>query len=983
MIDSTISHYKIVSELGRGGMGIVYKAHDTHLDRTVALKFLPRDLTRDPVAKTRFVHEAKAASALDHSNICTVYDIGETDDGQMYIAMAYYEGSTLRDLIEEGPLSVEAALDYALQIASGLAKAHNGGIVHRDIKPANVMVTSDGQVKIVDFGLAKVAEQTQVTQEGSTLGTAAYMSPEQARGDVVDERTDQWSLGAVMYEMLSGKRAFAGEYSQAIIYSVLNDEPPSVRKLNPDVSPELEKAIQRTLKKNPDDRFADVAEIAKELKLFLDLERGIAVGGGELRRLLRKARSPRVFVPAGVGLLALIVLVVWFLGRQAKIRWASEELLPRIDQMMETAWRDYIDVYRLAEQAEKYIANDSRLIEIFAQSARFIDVQTEPLGADVYMKAYASPGDEWKFIGTSPVENVRVPIGIFRWKIEKEGYEAVLAAATTWDLDVVGDNLIIGLDFSRILDEEGSIPDGMVRVAGIQSPEGTVVNDFFIDRTEVTNRQFKDFVEAGGYRTRDYWEHEFILNEAVLSWEEAMRQFTDLTDRPGPSTWRAGDYPEGQSNYPVSGVSWYEAAAYAVWVGKSLPTGTHWGLARGEQAPLIQWPQLGGFATFAPFSNFGSSGPVEVARLPGFTAFGAYDMAGNVREWNWNETAQGRLIRGGAWNDNTYRFAELSQAPPFDRSERNGFRLAVYPNGEQPLDELFGAALLPKTPDVSKMEPVSDEIFKVYREQFFYDQTPLNARLESSDDSAEEWIHERVSYDAAYGNERIIAHLFLPKNASPPYQTVVYFPGSASLFQTSSDDMEDYYEFQIFLSFFVKNGRAALFPVYTGTFERYDRTSNPQSMKANSYAYTEYTIQLVKDFKRSLDYLETREDIDSDRIAFDGMSWGGAMGAIIPAVERRIKASILAPLIYFENARSEINQINYLPRITVPTLVLAGEYDTISPAETVQIPMFNLLGTRTEDKELKLYPTDHIPPMNEVIRETLAWLDRYLGPVER
>ncbi|GMQ82291.1 MAG: hypothetical protein BMS9Abin05_1737 [Rhodothermia bacterium] len=983
MIGSSISHYKILEELGRGGMGIVYKAHDTHLDRTVALKFLPRDLTRDPVAKTRFVHEAKAASALDHSNICTVYDIGETDDGQMYIAMTYYEGKTLRDLIEEGPLSVEAALDYALQVANGLAKAHSGGIVHRDIKPANVMVTSDGQVKIVDFGLAKVAEQTQVTQEGSTLGTAAYMSPEQARGDVVDERTDQWSLGAVMYEMLTGKRAFGGEYSQAIIYSVLNEEPQPVRKLNPDVSPDLEKLVLRTIKKNPDDRFADVAEVAKELKLFLDLERGIAVGSGELQRLLRKARSPRVFVPAGTGLLVLIVFAVWFFGRQAKIQWAQDELLPQIDELMETAWSDYIEIYQLAEQAEKYIPNDEHLAEIFAKSARFINMLTEPSGADVYMKAYANPDDEWLFVGSSPVENVRVPIGIFRWKIEKEGYQTVFAAATTWDLDVVGDNLIIGHDFSRVLDAKGSIPEGMVRVAGFQSPDGVVINDFFIDRTEVTNRQFKEFVEDGGYRTRDFWEHEFDVNGAVLSWQEAMRTFVDQTGRPGPSTWQAGDYPEGQANYPVSGVSWYEAAAYAVWAGKSLPTRTHWGRARGGHTPLIQYPQLGGYATFAPFSNFRGDGPVETASLPGITSFGAYDMAGNVREWLWNETAQGRLIRGGAWGDNTYLFSKLSQAPPFDRSERNGFRLAVYPNGEQLPEDRFGPVLTVQTPDFLKMKPVSDEIFEVYREQFFYDQTPLNAKLESSDDNADEWIYERVSYDAAYGSERIIAHLFLPKNTTPPYQTVVYFPGSASALQTSSVDIENYYEFPVFLSFVVKNGRAALYPVYKGTFERHDPKLYPLGRGENTYAYTEYTIQLVKDFKRSVDYLETREDIDAERISYYGISRGGVLGGIIPAVEDRLKASILVPGILHGRGRPEVNQINYLPRVTLPTLMLGGEYDTLEPVETIIKPMYNLLGTPDEDKELKLYPTDHIPPMNEVIRETLAWLDRYLGPVNR
>jgi len=281
------------------------------------------------------------------------------------------------------------------------------------------------------------------------------------------------------------------------------------------------------------------------------------------------------------------------------------------------------------------------------------------------------------------------------------------------------------------------------------------------------------------------------------------------------------------------------------------------------------------------------------------------------------------------------------------------------------------------------MEPVADEIFDVYREQFFYDPAPLNVRLESSDDSAEEWIHERVSYDAAYGGERIIANLFLPKNAAPPYQTVVYFPGSGSLFQSSSDDIENYLEFPVFLSFIVKNGRAALYPVYKGTFERHDPKLIPLHGGQDTYAYTEFTIQLVKDFKRSIDYLETREDIDTDRIAYYGMSWGGILGAIIPAVEDRLKASILVPGILHGRGRTEVNQINYLSRVTLPTLMLGGEFDTRQPVETAIIPMYNLLGTPDDDKDLKLYPTDHIPPKTEIIRETLDWLDKYLGPVNR
>src|SRR5690606_38053552 len=182
-----------------------------------------------------------------------------------------------------------------------------------------------------------------------------------------------------------------------------------------------------------------------------------------------------------------------------------------------------------------------------------------------------------------------------------------------------------------------------------------------------------EFVAAGGYGDMKYWKHEFVHEGRVLDWEEAIGFFVDQTGRPGPAQWLGGTYPDGQANYPVS-VSWYEAEAYAEFSGKSLPTGTHWGIARGEYSPLIRFPQLGGYAVFAPFSNLGADGPVAVGNLPGVTAFGAYDLAGNVREWCSNDTPQGKLVRGGAWSDNPYRFAALSQAPPMMRDAEYGFR---------------------------------------------------------------------------------------------------------------------------------------------------------------------------------------------------------------------------------------------------------------------------------------------------------------------
>jgi serine/threonine protein kinase len=216
MIGKTISHYKIIEKLGAGGMGVVYKAEDTKLKRAVAMKFLPMELTCDPEAKQRFIHEAQTASALDHQNICTVHEIDEAEEGQTFIVMACYEGETLKVKIQKGPMIVEEAIDIALQVAQDLEKAHKKGIVHRDIKPANIFVTEDGVVKIVDFGLAKLAGQVKLTKTGTTTGTIAYMSPEQIQASEADHRSDLWSLGVLLYEMLTGELPFRGDYEAAI-----------------------------------------------------------------------------------------------------------------------------------------------------------------------------------------------------------------------------------------------------------------------------------------------------------------------------------------------------------------------------------------------------------------------------------------------------------------------------------------------------------------------------------------------------------------------------------------------------------------------------------------------------------------------------------------------------------------------------------------------------------------------------------------------
>jgi serine/threonine protein kinase/Tol biopolymer transport system component len=266
MIGRIVAHYRILAALGGGGMGVVYQAQDLSLERVVALKFLPPELTRDPDAKARFLQEARAASGLDHPNICTIHEVGETDEGQLYLAMACYDGETLKQRLQRGRLPIDEALETAQQVARGLVKAHRSGIVHRDIKPANLMITADDVVKILDFGIAKLVGAAGLTRIGSSLGTPGYMSPEQARGDEVDPRTDVWSLGAVLYEMVTGRRPFRGDNDQAVLYALFNLQPDPVEPLRPETPPELVRILGRMLEKDPDRRYPTAAAALADLR---------------------------------------------------------------------------------------------------------------------------------------------------------------------------------------------------------------------------------------------------------------------------------------------------------------------------------------------------------------------------------------------------------------------------------------------------------------------------------------------------------------------------------------------------------------------------------------------------------------------------------------------------------------------------------------------------------------------------------------------
>ena len=334
MTHETISHYEIIEKLGEGGMGMVYKAKDNKLDRNVAIKVMLPGMQSGNEGKERFIQEAKAASALDHPNICTIHEIGEQEDGSLFITMAYYEGETLKEYLNRGIPGFDQALNIAIQITRGIACAHQSNITHRDIKPGNIMITANGSVKIVDFGLAKLSDDAHLTQPGSTVGTAAYMSPEQIEGGAVDHRSDVFSCGVVLYELFTGVQPFKSDYYHGMMYAVINEEPPPVCELNPDLPVELEQIIQKAMQKKPENRFQDTNEMVHHLESLqsgssVDLNRVGSETPAVSDKKLTLINNSKAVV-AGVAAIILIALAGLFY-------WYSPTVTPSDDGIFTTA----------------------------------------------------------------------------------------------------------------------------------------------------------------------------------------------------------------------------------------------------------------------------------------------------------------------------------------------------------------------------------------------------------------------------------------------------------------------------------------------------------------------------------------------------------------------------------------------------------------------------------------------------------------------
>jgi formylglycine-generating enzyme required for sulfatase activity len=672
------------------------------------------------------------------------------------------------------------------------------------------------------------------------------------------------------------------------------------------------------------------------------------------------------------ALLVIAVAAVLIVPSWQRREHARNVLLPALEETLAKSSHSDARLLNMALEVERALPKDRTLAKLWPLVATTLTIDTKPVGAGVYWKDYGTPDAAWHFAGLTPLKDARVPRDLLRVEIRKEGYQTIeLVSPRPYNR--------AGTDIPRLtLDPAGSLPANMVRIpasatemnlVGLERYGGVEVPGFLADRYEVTNRQYKAFVDSGGYANRSHWRFPVIDGGKEIPLAVALARFTDRTGRPGPATWEAGSYPDGLADHPVAGVSWYEAAAYAAWAGKQLPTVYQWTqLADSSRTEFLQ-----------PFSNFNGKTTTAAGSLAGLSSYGVYDIAGNVREWVYNasRTEDERYILGGGYSDPTYAFTDSYAQPALDRGPTNGFRCIRELSGATPAAALR-EPLSMSMRDYAHETPVDDRTFAQFARQFVYDRAPLDARVDKVLET-DNWKLEAVSLNAAYNGERLPVYIYLPLHGKPPFQPVVLFPGSNVLFESRFDPhwIEQYRDY----TFIMKSGRALVFPIYKSTFERQD--SLRSDLQDKSVTYKDHVVMWVRDLGRTIDYLETRKDMLPDRVAYLGVSWGGFLGGILPAVEKRIRVVVLnVGGMAMEQALPEVDQINYLPRVTQPVLMLNGEYDNYFPVETSQKPLYKFLGTPPSDKKMIVYPSGHLVPRVEFMKETLAWLDEYLGPAQ-
>ncbi|MCM2317551.1 MAG: protein kinase, partial [Thermoanaerobaculia bacterium] len=819
-----LGRYEIRHRIGSGGMGEVYLAWDPELEREIAIKVLRADRDESAERTRRFVQEAKAASAFSHPNVAHVYEIG-SEGVLRYIAMEVVQGETLRNRIARGEIPVDDVISIASQIAAALSAAHGSGIVHRDMKPENVIVRPDGYVKVLDFGLAKLVRRDSEaatllkTGPGVVMGTLRYMAPEQFGGSDVTPSADVFSLGVVIYEMLTGRRPFDGDDATGIARAILSEDPVPPTSLRPSIPPRLCEILTKALQKSPSLRYPGGAELLEDLK---QLSRETTAAAFESSRselaAPRRRRRTAILIVLLVVLAAAAVIVATIRAQRLReARAAIDAAQALLDG------RRFVEAWELASSAAARLPNDPRLQAIVAASSTEVTFESEPAGADVYLERYRGDGSRVR-AGTTPL-TIALPTTDYVVTFEKQGFATAsrslpLSPMVSMGLAVQPPPATVT---SRLLEAGKSLPrmvyveGGTYRLTGWSRASDRAVDlaDFFIDRFEVSNQEFEEFVRDGGYRRPELWKHPFELEGRILTFEEAIARLRDTTGLPAPRFWIGGAPPPGKEAHPVTGVTWYEAAAFAAWKGKALPTVFQWERAarypvQGALGSALPWGRVTEGVDVADRANFLGKGTMPVDSMPfGMSPWGAFHMAGNVSEWLVNSYPPGFAVRGGSWNDQIYSFGRTGSLPAFFASEQVGFR-CVNASGAA---EDQGAFALEATTSVPEYRPVGDAAFNEIRKLYDYTPTPASARVvESVETSA--WTRQKIEFESS--GKVVPAYLYLPKGFAPPFQVIHFSPAG----DVAGGYRELTASIEVVLAAHIRGGRAVFSVVSEGFIGR-------------------------------------------------------------------------------------------------------------------------------------------------------------------
>jgi eukaryotic-like serine/threonine-protein kinase len=653
----------------------------------------------------------------------------------------------------------------------------------------------------------------------------------------------------------------------------------------------------------------------------------------------------------------------------------------------------YAEAYDLAVAVDPLLPRDPTITSVMARVSDTISVTTDPPGATVSVKRFtgaeAGSAATRRVLGTSPLTDVRIARGEYVLAIEKDGYAPI--ERTISGVVMRAGSLTITPQPIRIEERLMPatavparmvfVPGGDYRLVSWSRPTDRRVSlaDYFIDKYEVSNQEYKEFINAGGYGKREFWRHSFVKDGRTIPWDEAVATLVDRTGLPGPRTWSNQSFPEGRADHPVTDVTWYEADAYASFRGKRLATIFQWEkAARNGYRPVagIAAMPWGAFYPGDPLkgrANFGAAPLPTTSAEFGMSVFGAYNMAGNVAEWTANDSSDGFLATGGAWGDPTYTFAQFGGRPGFFTSEKLGFRCARTADGSAGDQGGVRIELAQEVPQYSAPSPA---VFETLASAYRYEKKALDARIEQTVDTPE-WKREKITFNAANGG-RAIAYLYLPHHVPRPLQVLHFLPAGdvAAGFRSVPASMDDG------LAPFVRGGRAAFAVVLQGYIERL-RPASFVAPAVGTVEYAEILVDRLTDLRRGLDYLETRTDIDQARIGVMAPSAGSTLGLILGALEDRYRAHVFIgaglPASY-RAITASANPINFASRIRPPKLIVQGRYDEDTPLRTAAEPLFTLL---PEPKRLTVYDGGHVPSLEVLMSATSAWLDEHLGRVVR